>query len=225
MPSKIPVYLEIGRQRVFAAAFDWPGWCRSAKDEEAALQALIDYAPRYKESLGRAAQQLTLPKKTSEFEVVERVPGDSTTDFGAPGKIPRWDQRPIDQKEAKRLASLIKAVWKKFDGAAEAAEGKSLRKGPRGGGRDLEKMRRHVLEGEAAYLHQLGGKPEATAKDVTGKLVEIHDEFLDAVSGRITGTISSAGPRGGTRWPPRYAVRRAAWHVLDHAWEIEDRIE
>ena len=24
-------------------------------------------------------------------------------------------------------------------------------------------------------------------------------------------------------WPTRYAARRIAWHVLDHAWEIEDR--
>jgi lambda repressor-like predicted transcriptional regulator len=24
-------------------------------------------------------------------------------------------------------------------------------------------------------------------------------------------------------WPPRYAVRRGVWHVLDHAWEIEDK--
>jgi len=24
-------------------------------------------------------------------------------------------------------------------------------------------------------------------------------------------------------WPARYAIRRTAWHVLDHAWEIEDR--
>jgi len=24
-------------------------------------------------------------------------------------------------------------------------------------------------------------------------------------------------------WPARYAVRRLAWHVMDHAWEIEDR--
>lgn len=24
-------------------------------------------------------------------------------------------------------------------------------------------------------------------------------------------------------WPPRYAARRIAWHVLDHAWQIEDR--
>jgi hypothetical protein len=27
----------------------------------------------------------------------------------------------------------------------------------------------------------------------------------------------------GRGWPPRYAFRRFAWHVLDHAWEIEDR--
>ena len=24
-------------------------------------------------------------------------------------------------------------------------------------------------------------------------------------------------------WPVRYAFRRIAWHVLDHAWEIEDK--
>ncbi len=24
-------------------------------------------------------------------------------------------------------------------------------------------------------------------------------------------------------WPPRYAARRMAWHVLDHLWEIEDK--
>ena len=26
-------------------------------------------------------------------------------------------------------------------------------------------------------------------------------------------------------WPARYAARRIAWHVLDHAWEMEDRSE
>ena len=26
-------------------------------------------------------------------------------------------------------------------------------------------------------------------------------------------------------WGQRYAVRRSAWHALDHAWEIEDRSE
>jgi hypothetical protein len=33
------------------------------------------------------------------------------------------------------------------------------------------------------------------------------------------------GPRGGVRWTARYYVRRSAWHVLDHAWEIEDRAQ
>jgi hypothetical protein len=36
---------------------------------------------------------------------------------------------------------------------------------------------------------------------------------------------SDGSPIAGRRWPPRYAARRIAWHVLDHAWEIEDRSE
>jgi hypothetical protein len=39
------------------------------------------------------------------------------------------------------------------------------------------------------------------------------------------GEVPAQGPRGGTRWPPRYFARRAAWHILDHVWEIEDRIQ
>jgi hypothetical protein len=26
------------------------------------------------------------------------------------------------------------------------------------------------------------------------------------------------------RWSPRYFVRRSAWHAVDHAWELEDRV-
>src|SRR5207247_3287424 len=31
-------------------------------------------------------------------------------------------------------------------------------------------------------------------------------------------------PKGDGKWPIPYAVRRTAWHALDHAWEMEDRI-
>jgi hypothetical protein len=34
------------------------------------------------------------------------------------------------------------------------------------------------------------------------------------------------GPRGGGRYRDRIAdhvIRRSAWHVFDHAWEIEDK--
>ncbi len=38
------------------------------------------------------------------------------------------------------------------------------------------------------------------------------------------GEIPARGPRGGVRWTPRYFARRAAWHVLDRVWGIEDRL-
>jgi len=41
------VFVEMGSKRVFACAYDWPGWCRSGKDEASALAALATYAPRY----------------------------------------------------------------------------------------------------------------------------------------------------------------------------------
>ena len=44
MTNKITIYLEIGSRRTFAAALDWPGWCRMGRDEPAARQALYDYA-------------------------------------------------------------------------------------------------------------------------------------------------------------------------------------
>ena len=222
---KIDAYLEIGTKRVFAGALEWPGWCRSGADEESALQTLFDYGPRYSSALGRAKQGFVAPKSVSDLKIVERVKGGTTTDFGAPGKIPAFDQSDVDDVELKRLIRLMKAVWAKFDKAAGAAEGKSLRTGPRGGGRDLDRMRRHVLEGEGGYLGALGGKPKLEAKDVTDQLEEMHELFIETLKGRVSGEIPEKGARGGKRWPPRYAVRRAAWHVLDHAWELEDRVE
>src|SRR5688572_19992747 len=41
------VYLEIGAKRTFAMALDWPGWGRSGRTAEEALEALADYATRY----------------------------------------------------------------------------------------------------------------------------------------------------------------------------------
>jgi hypothetical protein len=225
MTPQIDVYLELGSKRVFAGALDWPGWCRSGTDEESAMQALIDYGSRYSSALGRAKQGFVPPKSVSDLKVVERLKGGSTTDFGAPGSKPAFDQSDVDDAELKRLIQIMKACWAKFDRATKAAEGKSLRTGPRGGGRDLKKMRQHVLEGEGGYLGVLGGKPKVEAKDQVGQLVEMHELFIATLKGRVSGEIPAKGARGGKRWPPRYAVRRAAWHVLDHLWELEDRVE
>src|SRR2546427_11304212 len=82
--SKIAVYLESGSKRTFACAPDWPGYCRSGKGEDAALAALDAAAPRYAQVAEEA--RLTFPANPPGFEVLERLPGTATTDFGAPDR-------------------------------------------------------------------------------------------------------------------------------------------
>src|SRR5260370_8581235 len=66
----ILVYLEIGEKRVFASALDWPGWTRSARDEQGALEALAAYAPRYAAFPKGAHIEFAAHPKAS-FNVVE----------------------------------------------------------------------------------------------------------------------------------------------------------
>lgn len=222
MPPTQDIYLEVGRRRVFAGALDWPGWCRSGRDESSALEALAAYGPRYAAALGGAAGGFSAPAGASALEVVERLEGNSTTDFGAPAVAPAADQRPLDNEEVERLMAILQACWASLDRAAESASGAVLRKGPRGGGRELDGIVRHVLEADRAYLSKLGSDyrkpPEA---EVTVQMMGVREAFLHTVSSRARGE-----PPPRTRsalWSPRYSVRRSAWHALDHAWEIEDR--
>ena len=222
--DQIPVYLEAGKKRVFAGAIEWPGWCRSGKSDEAALEGLAAYAPRYATALRGTKLGFDPPGDATAFQVVERLEGDATTDFGAPGKAPAADERPVDDVEFGRMQAILRACWKVSDAAAEAAEGQVLTKGPRGGGRDLDKILRHVLEADAGYLGRIGAKYQLQdGRDPRKELIRIRPFILGALSAVACGEPVRTGPRGGVRWTARYYVRRSAWHVLDHAWEIEDR--
>jgi len=223
--NEFEIYLETGKKRVFAGAIDWPGWCRSGGDEAAALSALYDYGRRYAGVLRRAQLGFQAPTDASALVVVERLEGNVTTDFGAPGKPPSSDAMPVDEAELERFQELLKACWQAFDDAARAAEGKQLVKGPRGGGRELEGIIQHVLGGEAGYLTALGAKLKANASESPDEyLNRSRQVVLETLTRAAHGEVPPQGPRGGARWSPRYFVRRAAWHVLDHAWELEDRI-
>lgn len=223
-PKPLDVYLEVGQKRIFAGAIDWPGWCRIGRDEESALQALFDYAPRYADALRSARLGFKAPMAPSEFKVVERVKGNVTTDFGAPDKAPSADKRRVDDAELRRLQTVLKACWRTLDAAVSAASGKELSKGPRGGGRDVEGIIRHVTGAHRAYLSRVGWKPEANEDEDPGKAMHLtRQAVLKALAASAHGELPSLGPRGGVMWKPRYFVRRVAWHDLDHAWEIEDR--
>jgi hypothetical protein len=223
-PLKITVYLEAGKKRTFAGAIEWPGWCRSGRDEESALQALLDYGPRYERALGTAALGFKAPVKLSELDVIEKLRGTTTTDFGAPDAAPRRDGDTVDEAQLRRYEKLLGACWHQFDVAVRAAGGEPLRTGPRGGGRDLQKIVDHVVGADEAYLSRLGWSFRATSGTAAdGRLPKIREAMLEGLRAAANGSIQASGPRGGKRWSPRYFVRRVTWHVLDHAWEIEDR--
>ena len=218
MTGSIDVYLEATARRTFASAFDWPGWSRNGKTEELALEALADYAPRYARAIGRTAGGLTVPTAGPSFHVVERLAGNATTEFGVPARIPRRDERPLTPAQAKRLLSVLTAAWRTFDRAVEEAKGARLSKGPRGGGRSLAAIADHVHGADGAYLAKIGGPTKAPPEDA-----ELRSLFLRILGARARGEPPPRTPRSGGVWPVRYAVRRSAWHALDHAWEIEDR--
>jgi hypothetical protein len=220
----IGVYLEVARKRTFAGAIEWPGWCRSGKTETDALRALVDYGPRYAAAIGDAAKGLTLPGSSDELEVADRVEGNATTEFGAPGIAPAADERPLDRRELTRLSSILEASWRCLDRCVERARGVTLRKGPRGGGRELDAIVSHVLDAELSYLDRLGlrFRSEEPAAEAGERAAALRRRVLDTLDARLRGDVDTTGRRA-PLWSPRYFVRRAAWHVLDHAWEIEDR--
>jgi hypothetical protein len=226
MTQTIAVYLETAPKRTFAVAVDWPGWARSGKTEADALAALAASAPRYAKVAKRAGEPFGPPGDVDLLRVVERINGGSGTEFGVPSATPAADRKRISDRDLDRLTRLLKAAWATFDAAAKAAEGKTLRLGPRGGGRDLRKMRTHVLEAELAYVRQLGSghKPAARASE-SDAMAAARKAEIEALAARARGAMPANPSAVRKPWEPRYFVRRSAWHVLDHAWEIEDRKE
>ncbi len=205
---RIRVLIEAAPRKVFVCAIDHPGWSRSGRDEAAAIEAFRAAAGRY--AAVAAAAGVKVPVEALEIEIVERVAGDASTEYGVPRAIGDTDRLPVDAAEAARLASIVEAAWAAFDRSSAAAP-EHLRKGPRGGGRDRSKIVAHVNDADGAYAGQMGihGVTEVAARRAA---------MLEALR-----APSDGSPMGGGRWPPRYAARRIAWHALDHAWEIEDR--
>jgi hypothetical protein len=213
------VAIESTSRRSFATAVDWPGWSRAGRTEEAALENLGTYRARYAAVARHADLELS---GSAALEVTERLPGGGHTDFGVPGAALESDLDPLRPAEVKRQLALLEAAWKVYDDAA-AGTGE-LRKGPRGGGRDRARVWTHLLEAECAYAGLLGLKLRPPPGHEAAALRRHRRTILDRLRevAEQPPPEPQASPR---RWTFRYAVRRTAWHALDHAWEIEDRAE
>ena len=217
---KIVVTVEATPKKAFASALDWPGWSRSGKTEELALEALRAAAPRYAAVAREAGEPFAQHAGDAEaYEVVELSDGSAGTEFGIPYAITKLDGRRLTKAQAEREARLVEAAWTVLARVAASAPAE-LRKGPRGGGRDRDKMVRHVIDADFAYAREIGISIKQPDPPDDASVKELRAAMLDVLRQPTDGS-----PIADRKWTTRYAARRLAWHALDHAWEMEDRSE
>ena len=221
MAKTLRVMLEVGPKgkKVVAVAPDWPGLARGAASEEAAIERLLAYAPRYAPVAALAGLAGAFPKKPAA-EVVERYPGTPSTDFWAISfAFARLDQPPAPGKNLERELTLLQACWAFFD-EVRGRVSVELRPGPRGGGRDRDKIGRHLFANEQQWATGIGVLTPDEALLSEAGLKAHRAAYCQAIR-----EFQAQGKPAGKRapWPLRYLIRHTAFHTLDHAWEMEDR--
>jgi hypothetical protein len=207
------IYIELGGKKAIAWSLEWPGWCRIRASEAAAVQALIDYEVRYRLIVKGAR----LDFAPGDLVVVERLQGNANTAWGVPSVLAPAETRPIDTDTAQRNVAIMRASWDILEEVV-AASPTELRKGPRGGGRDRDEIKRHVIEAERVYARKIGVRHKPFEMDDKSALNAMRDEMTEVLS-----KPSNGQPLVDGGWNASYAMRRITWHVVDHIWEIEDR--
>lgn len=218
MTERARVMLEEGKKkRVVACAFDWPGWDRSANLGEDVLAVLAAYRPRYAKVAEIAGLGSSFPA-TAAFEVVERVEGIGMTDYyGLSGRAATAERGEMTLAERERKIALLQAAWAYFDGTATRVSAE-LRKGQRGGGWDKHRIIQHVNGAEIfEFAPKIGVKVPLETRDDAEALRAYRHSFVHAVREH------HARGEPARSWPLAFLIRRCAWHMLDHAWELEDR--
>jgi hypothetical protein len=218
MAGPVRVMLEQGKKkRVVACAFDWPGWDRSARTGRDVLAVLAAYRPHYAkvaELAGFGAEFAA----TGDLEVVEQLDGIGMTDYyGVSGRAAAPESHPMTEAECERKVALLRASWSTFDAAA-ARVSAELRKGPRGGGWDKDRIIRHVNGAEIdEFAPKVGVKVPLETRDDAGALRAYREAFVAGIREH------HARGQPARSWALQFLIRRCAWHMLDHAWELEDR--
>jgi len=218
MTEPIRVMLEHGRKkRVVACAFDWPGWDRSARIGHDVLDVLAAYRTRYAKVAELAGYGAEFTA-TGDFEVVEQVDGIGMTDYyGVSGRPATPENDPMTDADCERKVALLRAAWTTFDDTA-ARVSPELRKGPRGGGRSREEIIRHVNGAEIdEFAPKVGVKVPVDTRDDPAALRAYREAVVEGIRDRhVRGEPARS-------WALQFLIRRCAWHMLDHAWELEDR--
>jgi hypothetical protein len=206
-----------GRKAV-AFAVDWPGWSRGAKTPDLALATLESYRRRYR-PIALAAGMAKEFDASGPLDVIEDRVGTGSTDFWGISYAPSGTEKgPMADTEFDRKIKLLRACWAFFDRTAGRVS-EEMRKGPRGGGRDRNKIIRHTIRVESEeFAKQLGLRiPEEGALTPDG-LVAHRKSYV----ARMRAYNGGEGKRMRS-WTLPFLIRHSAYHVMDHAWEMEDK--
>jgi hypothetical protein len=219
MANQLRVTLEIGPKgkKVAAVAPDWPGLERGAKTEEAAMARVQSYRPRYAPVAKLAGMEAEFAAITT-VDVVEHYPGTGSTDFwGISFAFSGIDRQDMAREALERELTLMQACWAFFD-TVRARVSAQMQTGPRGGGRDRDRIVRHTLGTEQGlFAVKLGVRPAEGALLTDEGLRAYRDAYRTAIR-----ALHAQGKLART-WPLRYLIRHTAYHTLDHAWEMEDK--
>ena len=218
MTDSLRVILEIGKKkRVVAGAMDWPGLDRWGTSEEGAIETMVSYRPRYAGVAERAGMAEAFAQ-AGDPEVVERVPGVGSTDFWGIAHAPSEIEREVlSEADLERRLELLTACWSYFDDVAGRVS-PELRLGPRGGGRDRDKIIGHVHRVEPGqFSYKIGVQTPIDVFFAPDELAAHREAFVAAIR------AYNAEGKPARTWPIQFLIRRIAHHVMDHAWEMEDR--
>jgi len=218
MTDALRVILEMGKKRrVVAGAMDWPGLDRWGTTEDDALGKLSSYRPRYSGVAERAGLDGAFAS-ARDVQVVERVPGSSSTDFWGIAHVPsQIEAEVLSPADLERRLNLLRACWASFDDVA-AHVSHELRPGARSAGRSRDQIIRHVYYNEPEQFSRKVEVRTPIEVVLTPDGLAAHRQaYLDAIR------AYNAEGKPARTWPIQFLVRRTAHHVMDHAWELEDR--
>jgi len=206
-------------KRSVAFSLDWPGWSRGAKTAELALETLEAYRDRYRPIADLAGMAHEFDA-AGPLEIVEDRVGTGSTDFWGISFSPSSTEHgPMTEAEFDRGITLLRAAWAFFDSVA-ARVSPEMRKGPRGGGRDRDRIISHTIRQESeSFATGVGLRiPEGAALTPDG-LRQHRKDYVEAMRRYNAGEFEKPM----RSWTIPFLIRHSAFHTLDHAWEMEDK--
>jgi hypothetical protein len=153
-------------------------------------------------------------------DVVEQYPGTPSTDFwGISFAFSNIDRQAMSGEALERELALMQACWAFFDDVRSRVSAE-MQRGPRGGGRDRDRIVRHAFAAELDWAKMIGVLTPLDTM-LTDEGLNVHrDAYCLAIrdyhsQGKFAGKVA--------KWPLRFLIRHTAYHTLDHSWEMEDK--